>query len=79
MIWFKSYPRCKGDMADNRDLHGPYSECLQCDYKGIIMPTKIEWTHIPGYIGETWNPVTGCVKISPGCANCYAETMLMRF
>ncbi len=43
------------------------------------MPTKIEWTHIPGYKGETWNPVTGCTKISPGCANCYAETMLMRF
>lgn len=43
------------------------------------MPTKIEWTHIPGYKGETWNPITGCVKISPGCANCYAETMLMRF
>ncbi len=43
------------------------------------MPTDIEWTHIPGHIGETWNPVTGCTKISPGCANCYAETMLMRF
>lgn len=43
------------------------------------MPTKIEWTHIPGYKGETWNPVTGCTKISPGCANCYAETFLMRF
>ncbi len=43
------------------------------------MPTDIEWTHIPGYKGETWNPVTGCTKISPGCANCYAETILMRF
>lgn len=43
------------------------------------MPTDIEWTHIPGYKGETWNPITGCIKISPGCANCYAETMLMRF
>ena len=27
--------------------------------------TKIEWTD------ETWNPVTGCTKISPGCKNCY--------
>ena len=27
----------------------------------------IEWTE------ETWNPVTGCSKVSPGCANCYAE------
>lgn len=34
--------------------------------------TKIEWTE------TTWNPVTGCVKISPGCANCYAERMAHR-
>lgn len=26
----------------------------------------------------TWNPVTGCTKISPGCKNCYAETMARR-
>lgn len=37
------------------------------------MTTKIEWTE------ETWNPVTGCTKISPGCANCYAEVMCRRF
>ena len=36
------------------------------------MSTKIEWTD------ETWNPVTGCTKISPGCANCYAERMARR-
>ncbi len=35
--------------------------------------TGIEWTHIPGYRGETWNPVTGCTKVSPGCTNCYIE------
>ena len=35
--------------------------------------TRIEWTHIPGFRGETWNPVTGCSKVSPGCANCYIE------
>jgi protein gp37 len=29
--------------------------------------SKIEWTE------STWNPVTGCTKISPGCKNCYAE------
>ena len=29
------------------------------------MPTNIEWTD------ETWNPVTGCSKVSPGCDNCY--------
>lgn len=36
------------------------------------MGTKIEWTD------ETWNPVTGCTKVSPGCANCYAERMSHR-
>lgn len=34
--------------------------------------TGIEWTHIPGFKGETWNPVVGCEVISPGCTNCYA-------
>ena len=34
--------------------------------------TKIEWTD------KTWNPITGCSKISSGCANCYAETMAHR-
>jgi protein gp37 len=32
----------------------------------------IEWT------GSTWNPATGCSKISPGCKNCYAERMAKR-
>jgi protein gp37 len=36
------------------------------------MSSKIEWTE------ETWNPITGCTKISPGCKNCYAETMANR-
>lgn len=36
------------------------------------MSTKIEWTD------ETWNPVTGCSKISAGCKNCYAERMAKR-
>ncbi len=34
--------------------------------------SAIEWT------GSTWNPVTGCVKISPGCKHCYAERMAKR-
>ena len=34
--------------------------------------TNIEWTHMPGHKGETWNPVVGCSVVSPGCANCYA-------
>lgn len=35
--------------------------------------SKIEWTE------ATWNPVRGCVKISPGCKHCYAETFAERF
>lgn len=34
--------------------------------------STIEWT------GSTWNPITGCVKISPGCMHCYAERMAKR-
>lgn len=34
--------------------------------------TKIEWTEM------TWNPVTGCDKISSGCKHCYAEVMAIR-
>ncbi len=35
--------------------------------------SKIEWTD------ATWNPVTGCDRVSPGCANCYALTFAERF
>ncbi|MFI2761355.1 DUF5131 family protein [Streptomyces echinatus] len=35
--------------------------------------TSIEWTD------RTWNPTTGCTKLSPGCDNCYAETIANRF
>lgn len=34
--------------------------------------SHIEWTE------ATWNPVTGCDKVSPGCAHCYAERMAKR-
>lgn len=37
------------------------------------MPTKIEWVrNSDGTQGETWNPVTGCSKVSQGCKHCYA-------
>jgi protein gp37 len=39
------------------------------------MGTKIEWTHWPGRKGETWNPVTGCTKVSEGCRHCYAKRL----
>lgn len=34
--------------------------------------SAIEWTE------STWNPVTGCTKVSPGCKHCYAETLAKR-
>lgn len=34
--------------------------------------TQIEWTEM------TWNPMTGCTKVSPGCKYCYAEVMARR-
>ena len=44
------------------------------------MSTKIEWVKNPdGTKGETWNPVTGCTKISPGCRHCYAQRIAYRF
>jgi protein gp37 len=38
----------------------------------MALLSSIEWTD------STWNPVTGCTKISSGCANCYAERMALR-
>lgn len=38
----------------------------------MALNSSIEWTE------STWNPVTGCSKISAGCANCYAERMARR-
>ena len=35
--------------------------------------SAIEWTD------STWNPVTGCTKVSRGCDNCYAERFAERF
>lgn len=35
--------------------------------------SKIEWTE------ATWNPTTGCHKISPGCTHCYAERFAERW
>ncbi len=39
----------------------------------MALKSAIEWTN------ATWNPVTGCEKVSPGCAHCYAETFAERF
>lgn len=39
----------------------------------VVSESAIEWTE------RTWNPVTGCSKVSPGCAHCYAERIELRF
>jgi protein gp37 len=39
---------------------------------GEVTMTRIEWADV------TWNPVTGCTKVSAGCKNCYAERMALR-
>jgi len=39
----------------------------------LSLNSPIEWTD------ATWNPVRGCVRISPGCKHCYAETFAERF
>src|SRR3954469_22480734 len=38
----------------------------------MALGSTIEWTQ------ATWNPVTGCTKVSAGCKNCYAERMSKR-
>ena len=38
----------------------------------MVTNSRIEWTQ------STWNPVTGCSKVGPGCDNCYAERMAKR-
>jgi protein gp37 len=38
----------------------------------VATKSSIEWTEM------TWNPVTGCTKVSPGCKHCYAERMAKR-
>ena len=41
--------------------------------------TKIEWVlNNDGCQGKTWNPITGCIKVSPGCKHCYADTLSVR-
>ncbi len=39
----------------------------------MSLQSKIEWTE------ATWNPVRGCMKVSPGCKHCYAQTFAERF
>ena len=57
----------KGEVARRRILVLAWKEGTVAQY------SPIEWTE------ATWNPVTGCSKVSPGCAHCYAEAFAERF
>lgn len=49
--------------------------CKSSDKWGLLIVavnTRIEWTE------ATWNPITGCTKITDGCTNCYAYSMAKR-
>jgi len=59
----------------NQHPQTPRSEIgLQKSQRVTTLADKsaIEWTE------ATWNPVTACDKVSPGCAHCYAETFAER-
>ena len=45
----------------------------EAEGKTVSKGSAIEWTD------TTWNPVTGCTKVSPGCDHCYAQTFAERF
>lgn len=49
----------------------PQQEGLRKEFR-VSETSRIEWTN------ATWNPVTGCTKVSSGCLNCYAERMAVR-
>lgn len=57
--------------ATCREVDERFSALLR--ERNVSDKSGIEWTE------ATWNPVTGCSKVSPGCAHCYAETLSLRF
>ena len=54
--------------------HADQLTCVRTFFGALELANKsgIEWTEL------TWNPVTGCTKVSAGCDNCYAETLSHR-
>ena len=45
MFWFKSCPRCHGDLFSGLDIHGPYIACLQCSHE--LTPAEEIWLKRP--------------------------------
>ena len=60
-----------GTALDSR--HGYLSVWSCCEIARMGHKSAIEWTD------TTWNPVTGCTKVTRGCDNCYAERLAERF
>ena len=61
-------------MSADLDTVVPYNTTYMPTVKRNLMAagSTIEWTE------ATWNPSTGCTKVSPGCQNCYAERLAAR-
>ena len=61
-------------LLDNIAIYGDTKSTNSTWQLDVIMATlsSIEWTE------QTWNPTTGCTKVSPGCKHCYAEKMAAR-
>ena len=70
--WPLTDPRRQAGGA-RRELAGALPPAGAGPGDGAVNRSRIEWT------GVTWNPVTGCTKVSPGCDHCYAETLAERF
>ena len=62
----------RGTVHYSTTEHGQHLRAASRD-RNLAGTTAIEWTE------TTWNPVTGCSKITPGCDHCYAERMAERF
>ncbi|MBI4232851.1 MAG: hypothetical protein HY686_00225 [Chloroflexi bacterium] len=42
MIWFKTCPKCRGDLIELLDSYGKYVACIQCSYE----PSEVEERHL---------------------------------
>ena len=66
---FESHPL----RHDHANPTPPIVHTFYACYGERMQRSSIEWTD------ATWNPVTGCTEVSPGCAHCYAKTFAERF
>ena len=72
MLWLTNRPSWAGCRNRTCVLYSHWLQLLQGQGEAADMPSTIEWTD------ETWNPVTGCSRVSPGCDNCYMFALYPR-